>query len=446
MATIIASPGEFKRGNAVTVDASLPSLRRNVVWTMSGNVVYSGCQWLMLVLLAKLGNTETVGVFALAIAVAGPVVMLANLQLRWVQATDRSGEFTFEDCLSLRAISTTAAIVAIVMISLAAGYSSETFWVVTAIAVAKAAESFSDVIYGWYQQHERMELISHSLIIRGPLSVAAIGLGYWLTNSLVWATWYLAITWTLLLFIFDLPMAIAFGRKTGSSKIRLRWNADRLKSIFLKSLPVGLTSGVVALEASIPRFVVERKMGASELGVFAAMAYILMAAYMIIQAVNQSALPRLAKYQFDRNTNGFRKVLWNLVAMGLGVGILLVLGTAIFGRPFLHYAYGPEYAKQPGILTAIMFGCAIMFVFRPAEVALLSMRRFWVLLVLHALGLPILLLTTIALVPIYGLWGAAYAMIAQAVLHGIAVTWIFTQTTKHIDMSSKSKPKYASAA
>ena len=32
------------------------SLRKNFAWTLSGNIVYSGCQWGMLIALAKLGS------------------------------------------------------------------------------------------------------------------------------------------------------------------------------------------------------------------------------------------------------------------------------------------------------------------------------------------------------------------------------------------------------
>ena len=37
------------------------SLRWNFSWTFVGNIIYSGCQWGMLVVLAKVGNPEMVG-------------------------------------------------------------------------------------------------------------------------------------------------------------------------------------------------------------------------------------------------------------------------------------------------------------------------------------------------------------------------------------------------
>ncbi len=57
------------------------SFRRNYMWTLSGSVAYALCQWVVIVLLSKLGSRETVGRFAFALAVTGPVFMFSQLQL-----------------------------------------------------------------------------------------------------------------------------------------------------------------------------------------------------------------------------------------------------------------------------------------------------------------------------------------------------------------------------
>ena len=67
---------------AVTARPVALSLRANFSWTFVGNVVYAGCQWAMLVVLAKLGTPEMVGQFALGLAISGPVIMLANTGYR----------------------------------------------------------------------------------------------------------------------------------------------------------------------------------------------------------------------------------------------------------------------------------------------------------------------------------------------------------------------------
>ena len=64
------------------------SLQQNFAWTTVGNAAYSACQWALVCLLAKLGSPEMVGQYALGLAVTTPVLMLGQLNLRAVLATD----------------------------------------------------------------------------------------------------------------------------------------------------------------------------------------------------------------------------------------------------------------------------------------------------------------------------------------------------------------------
>src|SRR5512143_2641504 len=86
----LATPSALRppSGAGATVAPRLLSLRRNFSWTLAGNIVYAGCQWGVLVILAKLGTPEMVGQFALGLAVTAPVIIFANLALRGVQVTD----------------------------------------------------------------------------------------------------------------------------------------------------------------------------------------------------------------------------------------------------------------------------------------------------------------------------------------------------------------------
>ena len=65
-------------------------LKRNFAWTLAGNVTYAVCQWGIFLVLARLGSPGMVGQFALGFAIANPVILLSQLQLRSLQATDAS--------------------------------------------------------------------------------------------------------------------------------------------------------------------------------------------------------------------------------------------------------------------------------------------------------------------------------------------------------------------
>jgi O-antigen/teichoic acid export membrane protein len=85
------------------------SLKKNFFWSLAGNIIYALCQWLMLVIIARLGNEKDVGAYTLALAISAPIVLFLGMNLRVVIATDQKHDFKFRDYLFLRIISSAIA-------------------------------------------------------------------------------------------------------------------------------------------------------------------------------------------------------------------------------------------------------------------------------------------------------------------------------------------------
>src|SRR5262249_26023389 len=163
---------------------------------------YAICQWGMIVALAKLGSTLMVGQFSLGLAIATPVLMFSNLHLRAVQATDASRAYSFSDYLELRVAMTLTAIAAITAIAWFGNYGHRTTMVILAVALAKAIETLSDIYYGLFQLHDRLDETGRSMMLRGVAAVVALSAGLYLTHDAFWACVWLAIAWLLALLIF----------------------------------------------------------------------------------------------------------------------------------------------------------------------------------------------------------------------------------------------------
>ncbi len=283
------------------------TLRHNFSWTFLGNVVYAGCQWAILVVLAKLGTPEMVGQFTLGLAVTAPMMLLCNLQLRAIQATDTQGQYQFADYFLLRLVTTTFAVVTIVGAILLGGYQSDTAWIILTIGIAKAIESISDVFYGFLQQQERMDRIAISMIGKGVLSIAVLSTALYLTRSLVWGVMGLVAAWAIVLVWYDIPN---FYTMQGilekdslkcSSLFSLKWHTKTLLRLFWVSLPLGFVMMLISLNANLPRYFIEHYLGQRDLGIFAAMAYLQVVGTTVISALGQSASPRLAKGLLQKN-------------------------------------------------------------------------------------------------------------------------------------------------
>src|SRR5580693_3459615 len=88
-------------------------MRGNFAWMTLGYAVYAACQWAMVSVLARLATPEIVGQYALGVAVGTPILMLAQLNLRTVLATDVGCEHHFLEYRDIRVISLSAALLGI---------------------------------------------------------------------------------------------------------------------------------------------------------------------------------------------------------------------------------------------------------------------------------------------------------------------------------------------
>src|SRR5450432_749008 len=139
--------GEPGPSPAVKLVAPGASLRWNFSWTFVGNIIYSGCQWAMLVVLAKLGNPEMVGQYGLALAVATPILALSSLQLRAVLTTDVTERVPFGEYLGLRLTTTVLSLMVIAAAPFVMHYRSDSMMVIWVIGIAQAIEMLSDLYW-----------------------------------------------------------------------------------------------------------------------------------------------------------------------------------------------------------------------------------------------------------------------------------------------------------
>ena len=396
------------------------SLRANFAWTLAGNVVYAGCQWAMLVVLAKLGTPQLVGQFALALAITAPVLMFTNLQLRQVQATDARAEYPFADYLTLRLITTGLAFLVIAGLALPAGYAPATAAIILAMGLAKAFEAVSDIFYGLLQQHERMDRIAVSMILKGGLSLAALGGGLYLTGSLLWGVVGLAAAWAAILALYDLPVSLRLLRQAGPAVGRPQFRAATLGRLAYLALPLGVVMLLISLNTNIPRYFIERYQGQEALGFFAALAYLVVAESTVIAALGQAATPRLAQYHAGGQRNAFYRLVGKLLAICLALGGGGVAVAVLAGGPLLRALYAPEYAAYSDVFALVMLAAALWNVASVFGYAATARRRFryqpvaLLVIVLVAVG------TSFALIPALGLWGAGLSLVASSLVAMLA--------------------------
>lgn len=386
------------------------TLRRNIAWTFVGNSIYAACQWALVIVLAHMAGPQGVGQFALALAVAAPVMLLCNLSLRQVQVTDAHETSPFADYLSIRAATSVLGLVIIAAIGVFY-YGGQTAAVIVAVGVSKAFESLSDIFYGLEQRNERLDLVSRSLILRGVLGFVALVLGYFFTDSVSGGVVAMAAVWGAVWWLYDVPVSRQWWWQKDASLVRMvaspGWS-QRMRLIGL-AMPLGLAAMLVSLGSNIPRYFIEHYLGEEILGIFAAMAYLIIAGGMIISAIGQAASPRLANYYADGDTSSFVSLLGKMVLIGLGVGLGGIAAALLFGKFLLTLMYGAAFAVNVEAFVWIMIAATLTNVTSCLGYGMTAMRYFRVQPVIFSLVGGISALACYLLIPAHGLLGAVWA-------------------------------------
>lgn len=382
-------------------------MRKNVLWTLVGNVVYSACQWGLLVVIARLGTPEMVGRFALALAVTAPIVMFTNLQLASVQATDGADSYRFSEYRRLRAWGCVVAAIAIVIAGAISGRDAATWAVVAAVAISKLFEATSDIYYGLAQRHERLDRVAKSLVVRGTMSVVAVAVVLRTTGNLAAAVAAMALVWVAVLVWYDshapryLPMRVP-GEEPARPGAAL--------SLAKLALPLGFTAALVSLAVNIPRYFVDHYLGKRALGIFSAMAYLIVAGRLVALPLALAAAPRLGNLLARGDRAGFRKLLTGLVIAGVAWGVAGIVVALVAGERAIVLLYGHDYAGNGETLVLLMIAAGFGYVSTFLQNGLTALRYTARQPMIIIASITASVTACVTLIPTHGLLGAGWAL------------------------------------
>ena len=413
-------------------------LKADFTWVLSGNALYSACQWAIVLVIAKLGSAGQLGEYALGMAVAAPIVLFANLQLRVLLASDVNDEFAFGEYRAFRLVSLGAALAAIAGVAFWMHADSRKVMVIVLVGLAQALEYLSETYYGRMQKHERLDRLSRSLMFKGPLALAAFWAAMYATGSVVWAVLALALGRLAVLLAWDSRLGFA-GQTAGDAGLGLRWENGAMLRLLRMAFPLGVLSMLNALSTAVPRYFVEAYRGSTELGIFSAIASLVTAGSLVVSAFGQSIFLPVARARATGDRTKLRGFILQAAALGGLLGGAAILSSALFGRQILTLLFRPEYGEHAGILVRLMLAGTVMFVACGLGYVMTAARS------LNA-QIPLLLASVLAAagvsawsIPRNGLRGAADALLVAALVQLAGSALVLRRIDRQLQGAGSSK-------
>jgi O-antigen/teichoic acid export membrane protein len=403
------------------------TLPQSALWSLFGTLVYTGCQWGILATTVRLTNPSDVGLLSLGFAISAPIFLFLQLRLRSASATDFHRDFEVADYVTLRLLCTFLAFALTFVVCLACRFSSYQVWIVMLIAAAKALESGSDLLYGFSQRANDMRIISLSMIGRGLLSLSCFVLLVLYTRSIVIGLGGLCFGWGVVLLLIDLPYTVSLLHSEGREVFGIRWRPAAMKVLSMATLPLGISTLLMSFSASLPRYFIERFLGPSELGIFSAIGYLAMVISVIVTALAESGIARMAQFlsggDFPSARGLLRTILWATGALSVAG----VIASVAFGGRLITLLYGRTYASAEDLLTWMMVASAIANLASVYGFALIAGKDYRSYLQALAGLTVVMTISSALLIPRWGTRGAVFACIAAYAIQ-LAASYLKTRS------------------
>jgi len=407
---------------AASLSLADPLVRRNLASTLAGNLIFSGSQWLITVAIARMGNMAMVGQYALGLAICLPIFSFTGLSLRAVQATDCTRVYRFRDYLILRVAGTACALAAVLVVALLMSGRRETVLVVLVVACSKAVDSFSDVQYGLFQLHDRLDLIARAMSLRAVGGLAALAICMVVFHSAAVGMAGLSAVWVVVALFYERPFTVRMKGDRDAGTIRAA-TVGACKRLVILCLPLAFVLLVLSAGTSLPRLMLERQEGEHSLGVFSAVAVMSGAIGLLYSALGQTALPRLAR-MFASNRDHFHNAMGRMMLFSAVVGVAVLAGSWLWGVHLVTMVYGRQRAVTAELVTGLVAVGVLSNTSTLLGAGLTASRRFWSQLMA---ALMILVITGVAgacLIPGWGARGAMWAGLAGACFQMIAYGYL----------------------
>lgn len=396
-------------GPAIGLQTPGLSLRANFAWSLAGNVSYAAAQWLTVVALARIGDSQMVGAYSLALAISSPVFLLVNLHLRTMQATDMGGQYRLESYLGLRLITLTLAVATMLGVALVAPFAELTRLVLIPVALTRAAESVSDIIYGHHQRSEKMDRTGKSMLARSAGSLAVLGLFLYAGFGLLAAS-LASFVVSCGVTIFDL---LRLRIDQGAFPVP-DFRARGLRPLVATSFSLAVIMAAASFNANAPRLFLAKWQSESEVGVFSALALLVVSANVLVLALGQAAAPAMSRAYALADFRAFCRSAGPLMGLAALLGLLGAVGAVWAGPPVVEAVYGPSYSLHGDLIAWLFWGGAIGYLNSACGYILSSARWFQQQIgPLMAVGMVTALLCAL-LIPRLGTKGAAMAQLAGA--------------------------------
>ena len=176
---------------------------KNFIWNSLGTGINSFNSLFFLIIVTRVNDIHTAGIFSIAYATATILYTLAMYSGRLCQVTDIENKISDKDYITNRIITCLMMFIGAAVFLIIQQYSGFKTMIFALLAIFKGIEAFSDILYGVMQKNDILYKSGQSLSLKGFIGIAAFLIVDLITRDLRWACFAVIVVNVIVLIVFD---------------------------------------------------------------------------------------------------------------------------------------------------------------------------------------------------------------------------------------------------
>lgn len=345
------------------------SLKNSVFWSFVGNLIFLGCQWLVMLVLARMGTPFLAGQYAIALGFTMPVIAVCQMQLTQLQITDIKKEHSLKDYFVFRSIMLLIGFLLILLLTIISHVTD--LKLIVFLFITKGFESLGEVVYGQLQLSDKFKELAFIKIFRGILTISTV---IFCVNSkldLGKMTMVLSLISIFIFLLVEYRLVILIVRKDPFGK----WTG--FKKIFIIAFPLGLSSGLNSVTTNLPRYFLNYYYGKEVVGFFSVVYSPIIWLSLIPGVMSQVILPKAAYYLQHKQLKEYMTIIIKYTIVVSVFFAFIVFVFNIWGEELLTILFGHEYSKFSCLLKILSISLLIANIGCIGPYTLSASRSFW---------------------------------------------------------------------
>lgn len=357
---------------------------KNFIWNSLGTGINSFNSLFFLIIVTRVNDIQTAGIFSIAYATATILYTLAMYSGRLCQVTDIENKIKDKDYIVNRALTCIIMLIGATGFLLLKQYSPFKTTIFALLAIFKGLEAFSDILYGVMQKNDILYKSGQSLTLKGFIGILLFLIVDLITRDLRLACLAVIIVNLVILVVYDY-LIITRKLIDKESKVNIKNVVSILKSEFF--VFVNSFAGIYILNA--PKYAIDSFLTEDVQAIYG---YIMMPATVMTLFTQFIVMPFLGKLKDmyeKKELKEIEKVTFKIKLVVIAFGGFAVLAAFLIGPEFLGLIYGLDLTAYRMNLCVIIGSYIFYAISYINLVTLTTIRHTFVQFVIYIISMLI---------------------------------------------------------